>query len=418
MKISHFDEPQQALYSLRETLKQGDIVLLKGEKKESLEKVAKAMSDRTSENRLYINFSAIRSNLSLIRTRLAKGMRIMVMVKAQGYGTHHLMLGNFLGSCGVDILGVAHIDEAISLREGGIKQALFVINVANYEIEKLIKYNFEVGISDLSLAEELAKEAFKKNVRVKCHLHVDTGMGRFGCRKEEALNLAKLITASSHLELVGVMTHLAASEESAFDSFTLKQREEFEEVILILRAHGINPPFIHACNSSGALRFAFPFCNMVRLGLAPLGMLGGSHQLPLKLALSLHSRIAGINLCKEGESVSYGRTYSIRKQEEKIAVIPLGYFDGLHQQYSGKGHVLIRGHKAPMVGKICMDYMMCNVSEIPDVNIGDPVLIFGEDFHGNRLLPQELASWGDTDVRELITCLGPRIQRIFIDDEI
>jgi len=136
----------------------------------------------------------------------------------------------------------------------------------------------------------------------------------------------------------------------------------------------------------------------------------------LRLALSLISRIVGINHCRKGETISYGRGYTVQRDLEKIAVLPIGYFDGLHRKYSGKGHVIVRGKKAPMVGKICMDYMMINVTEIDYVAPGDPVLIFGEDEYGQYLSPEELALSGDSIIYELITCLGPRIQRVFVHE--
>lgn len=156
---------------------------------------------------------------------------------------------------------------------------------------------------------------------------------------------------------------------------------------------------------------------MVRIGLAVYGLypsLATKNTLTLRLAISLISKIAGINLCHKGETISYGRAYQVVKDSQKIGVLPIGYFDGLHRNYSGKGHVIIRGLQAPMIGKICMDYMMVDISDIPHVEVGDPVLIFGEDEYKNYLSPEDLALQGDSIIYELITCLGPRIQRIFI----
>ena len=159
---------------------------------------------------------------------------------------------------------------------------------------------------------------------------------------------------------------------------------------------------------------------MVRLGLAVYGLYPSQavkEVLELRLALSLLSRVVGINHCKQGESISYGRSYYIERDSQKIATIPIGYFDGIHRNYSGKGFVIVRGQKVPMVGKICMDFMMIDVTDVPNVTSGDPVLIFGEDEYGNYLSPEEFASNGDSIVHELITCLGPRIQRIFVYEE-
>lgn len=418
--FKHFEKYEDAYSFLRSNLHHGDIVLFKGKKKTPTEEIARSIWDNPCENRLVINLAAIRSNLALIRTKLPHKTRIMIMVKAKGYGTDPGILGDFLSKCGIDILGVAHVDEAIALKQRGVNQAIFVLNIAPFEAEKLVKHDFEVGISDETLIEILEHEASLKQKKISVHLHVDTGMGRFGCRPDKALDLAKKIINSSSLELVGLMTHLAAADFPEEDHFTYDQIAKFQQVLKTFHEHSIYPRWIHAANSSGMLRFDFPFCNMIRLGLAPFGISSckeEKHILPFKIALSLHSRLAGINICKKGETISYGRTYKVEKAEQKIGIVPLGYFDGLHRHYSGKGYVLVRGKPAKMIGRICMDFMMIDLSDIEDVQKGDPVLIFGEDIFGNMIFTEEVASWGNTDVRELISCLGPRIQRFFIDEE-
>jgi alanine racemase/UDP-N-acetylmuramoyl-tripeptide--D-alanyl-D-alanine ligase len=194
----------------------------------------------------------------------------------------------------------------------------------------------------------------------------------------------------------------------------------FETVIRQLQQTGIDPVWKHAANSSGVMRFDFPQFNMARIGLAVYGLYSSQatrNAVELRLALSLLTRIAGINTCKTGDTISYGRSYTVQKALQRIAVLPIGYFDGLHRNYSGRGEVIIRGQRAPMVGKICMDFMMVDVTDIPNASIGDMALIFGEDEHGHYLSPEDLATRGDSITHELITCLGPRIQRIFVYEE-
>lgn len=222
------------------------------------------------------------------------------------------------------------------------------------------------------------------------------------------------------LILEGAMTHFACSDNPDDDAFTFQQSHKFDEVIALLKSHGINPKWVHAANSSAVMRFDFPQYNMVRIGLAVYGLYCSEavkKAMDLRLALTLVSRVVGLNVCKVGDTISYGRSYKVEKEEQKIAVLPIGYFDGLHRNYSGKGYVIIRGQKAPMVGKICMDFMMVDVTDIANVSIGDSVLIFGEDEYGQYLPPENLALQGDSIVHELITCLGPRIQRIFVHEE-
>jgi alanine racemase/UDP-N-acetylmuramoyl-tripeptide--D-alanyl-D-alanine ligase len=266
----------------------------------------------------------------------------------------------------------------------------------------------------------LAQAAKQNKKGVKVHLHVDTGMNRLGCRIEEALALAKEIENTPYLKLEGVFTHFAASENPEEDFFTKGQINRFNEMLDELSKNGISPPYTHAANSAGAARFSLPMCNMVRIGLSLYGLSpskAAKEALELRPALTLTSRIVGINKCKSGDSVSYGRNYRIEKENARIAVIPIGYFDGIHRSYSGKGFLMIRGKKAPIVGNICMDFMMADITHIPEAAINEPVLIFGEDEFGNSYPAEEIALLGNTIVYELIACLGPRIQRVFIHEE-
>ncbi len=408
----------EAVHQMRSRIQQNDVVLIKGDRKEPLENVIEAFDDSLANNQCLINLSAIKGNLETLRSKMPPETRMMIMVKALAYGTDDIRMAKFLSTCGIDILGVSYVDEGVSLKRSGVTQDIFVINAATYEAGKVVKWGLQVGVSDPLMIDMLAKEAQKQNKIIKVHLHIDTGMSRFGCRPEEALGLAQQIRNLSSLTLEGVMTHFASADDPAQDSFTLFQAKQFDEVIQQLRAHHIDVPWIHASNSSAVMRFNFTQYNMVRIGLAAYGLYPSEDtrkECSLHLALSLTSRIVGINKCKKGESISYGRTYTVEKEMQKIAVIPIGYFDGLHRNYSGKGEVIIRGRRMPMVGRICMDFMMVDVTDLPEVQPGDSVLIFGTDDYGHYLSPEALARCGDSIVYELITCMGPRIQRIFVN---
>jgi len=410
---------QETIEKLKEIVRAEDIVLIKGEKKESLDCLTEAFNDSICTNQCFINLAAIHSNISAIRRKIAPGTRVMVMVKAMAYGTDELRISKFLATCGIDILGVSYVDEGVALKRAGVDLEIFVINAAFYEASKIVKWGLQVGVSDKAMIEALALEAGRMQKKIKVHLHIDTGMSRFGCRPEEALELASLILNCPALELNGIMTHFACADNPAEDTFTLSQVDCFDQVIAQLQTHQIQIPWRHAANSGGALRFDFPQYNMIRIGLAVYGLHSSESTqkaLDLRLAISLISRIVGINVCKVGETISYGRSYQVTRDRQRIAVLPIGYFDGLHRNYSGKSQVIIRGKKAPMVGKICMDFMMVDITDIPNANIGDSVLIFGEDEHGHYISPQDLAASGNSIVHELITCLGPRIQRIFVHE--
>jgi alanine racemase len=419
-EILAFENYEETFTYLQQHLKGQDLVIFKGEKKLPLDQLTETFNDSLANNQCVINLAAIQTNLALIRNRLSQSTRFMVMVKALAYGTDDVRISKFLAKNGIDILGVSYVDEGVALKRAGVRQAIFSINAAPYEVAKVVKWELEVGVSDHALIQALAQEAMCHQKTIKVHLHINTGMGRFGCRPEEACDLARQINSLPSLELEGIMTHFACAEDPQEDPFTLHQIELFDQAIDEIQRAGIAVKWKHAANSSGALRFHLPQYNMVRLGLAVYGLYGSEESrktLDLRLAISLTSRIVGINICKQGESISYGRKYRVTRETQKIAVLPIGYFDGLHRHYSGKAHVLIRGQKAPMVGNICMDNMMVDVTDIPHVEIGDKVLIFGEDEYGYYLSPEDLALSGDSIVHELMTCLGPRIPRIFVYEE-
>ena len=418
--ISHVTDQNEAFTYLSTKLQPTDYVIIKGDKKIPLENLTEIFHESLSNNQCFINLAAIQNNIHLIRKASLPKTRLMVIVKAFAYGTDDERLAKYLAPIGIDILGVSYVDEGIALKRQGISQAIFAINAAVYEAAKVVKYGIEIGVSSEELIVALAEQAKEQKATVKVHLHIDTGMGRFGCRPEEALKLAQLILSYPELHLEGVMTHLACADDPKEDAFTFKQVEKFDQVLDELKEHGIEPKWIHAANSSATLRFKLARCNMVRVGLATYGLSlspAVKESLDLRLALSLTSRIVAINHCKKGETVSYGKSYTVTEENQKIAVLPIGYFDGLHRSYSGKSHVIIRGQAAPMVGNICMDYMMVDVTHIEGASVGDRALIFGQDGFGHYLSPEELALKGDSIIHELITCLGPRIQRIFVDEE-
>lgn len=401
---------KESISLITNDLRFNDTILIQSDLKTHLDDLS------IPHNQLTINLSTVAENIQCVRRLNPHVKKVIAMIKANGYGTDSIMLAKFLKKNGINLVGVAHPDEAIQLRKNGVQQSIFVIHAALFEVQKIVDGQFEVGVSSLDFIQNLEKEAHAKSKQVKVHLHIDTGMNRLGCKPSEALLLAKEIAASPSLIFEGVMTHFACADMKEEDDFTKNQVERFRQSLTELENAGLKPFWVHAGNSSGSIRGFFKEGNLIRLGLALFG-LQNTPDIPMQLAVNLTSRIVGINICKKGENISYGRTYTVKEEEERIAVIPLGYFDGLHRQYSGKGTVLIRGQEAPMVGRICMDFMMCNVTHIKEADLGDPVLIFGEDAKGNTVLPEAFAEKGSTNTHELITCLGPRIQRVFIEND-
>lgn len=354
------------------------------------------MNDMTTL--LTINLEAVKANLEILSRNTS---RIMPMVKANAYGTDALQVTRFVQTLGIDIVGVSHVNEALELRESGIQLPIFVINAPPYEAEKVVHYELQVALSSLEEAQALVNASQKIGKKVLVHLDIDTGMNRFGVSREEALNLAHFIQKHSELHLEGVMTHFVAADVPFFDDFSNTQVLQFQQILETLPQ---KPKWIHVANSPASLRFNLPFCNMARVGVAIFGI-GVPNLQP---ALSLESQLCSIRTCKKGETIGYNRTF-LAEKEMKIGVIPFGYHDGWHRRYSGKGYVLIHGKKAPMVGTICMDFMMVDLSEIPEAKVADRVTLFNSE-----LSPETVAQWGGTDVREVIACLGPRVKRVSI----
>ncbi|SCA64348.1 Alanine racemase [Chlamydiales bacterium SCGC AB-751-O23] len=366
---------------------------------------------------LEINLEKITSNLHLIQNHIGHNTRIMPVLKSEGYGTCNITLANHLYKLGIDIIGLAFLHEAITLRNAGIKQNIFLINITPDEVSSAINYGFEVGISRLDSLKNLKNSAKKQKKQAKVHIHINTGMCRFGCSSSEALELFKLSSNSPFVEIKGVFSHFASSSKADDDEFSRTQIKRFEAFIQKITQQGLpKPPYYHISNSSGILRFPNETFNMVRLGLSMYGIHTSSASqgiLPLENALTLKAKLIHIRRCSAGDTVSYGRHFLVEK-EMLIGVISLGYSDGLHLNYSQQSYVFINGQKAPYIGKICMDCFMIDLSRVPESKIGDEAIIFGEDRHGNTLSPENFARKGKSIPHELISCLGPRIFRKFI----
>jgi len=360
-------------------------------------------------NKLTIDTKAIQYNLKQIHSHLPPRTRVMAILKSSGYGVQDTVtLAETMSSFGIDLFGLAFTQEAIYLREAGIQEELVVMNPLHDEAMLIAQYDLQPVVSD----SDIIRLFSDTKQPLKVHLNINTGMNRLGCNPDEALYLAKMIDDDPNMILQGAMTHFCSADIQEQDTFTHQQIKDFESALSEIKSHDIAIPWIHASNSPGTIRFCTPQFNLVRPGLAMYGIHlseCSNKVLPLKCALKLTSRLIGIHQCKKGETVGYGRTHCISQESALIGVIPLGYHDGIHRSYSNKAYVFINGAKAPLVGTICMDMTMVDVSQVPDVSVGDEVLIFGDE-----LPPGTFAKYGGTIAHELISCLGPRIKRVFI----
>lgn len=352
-------------------------------------------------SRLVIDLPTIKSNLEKF---INKSQSVMVMVKANGYGTDKIDLANFiqrLNHPAIPFLGVSHVSEGIHLREAGIKLPIFVISMAPWEAEYTAAYALTPAINTGEELEVLNRQCQKQQKKIAIHLHLDTGMNRSGSSPLEAKKLYKELTQSSHLIFEGLWTHFAAAESVDFDRFTYEQIKKFKDFLDFLPQ---KPKWIHAANSAGAVRFHLPFCNLSRIGLGYFGL--GPNLPDIKNALSLKTKLAAIKYVSKDECVGYYCLHRVEKDRTPIGIIPFGYGDGLPRSISKKSHVLICGKKAPIIGIICMDFTMVDLTQIPEAVIGDEVILFDES-----LSPETVASWAGTDVREILVRLSKRIER-------
>lgn len=365
---------------------------------------------------LTIDLASVRSNLQRIRASLPKAIRVMVMVKAESYGTSAEEMTRFYISQGIDIVGVSHVQEGIALRRHFPNLSIFVIHVPSYEAEEALANDLEFSVCDLETIDAVDKMAEKLGKKAKVHLDINTGMHRFGCREEEALLLARGLKAKAHIEAEALMTHFIAAEYKEFDPVTHAQMSRFEKKIQELENQGLTFKWRHAANSSAVLRHPNTLCNMVRVGFALFGITSSQEESSWNLApaLTLTTRIQGINHCQAGESVGYNAAYKVSGEKERVAILPIGYRDGIHLSYSGRGYALIHGKRAPFIGRICMDFMMVNISHIPEARVGDRVTFFDKK---PPLTVEACAGFIETNPRELLVSLGARIKRRFLPCE-
>ncbi len=363
---------------------------------------------------LKVDCSSVTSNIATLRSHLPNECRLMAVVKANGYGIGLLALARMSVENGIEIVGVAHLEEAIALREAGFEQDIMAFHAWPEQAATIKQYGVEVGVSDLEMIRSCAEVG-----GIAVHLQLNTGIQRFGCRPQEAVALAETIAATPSLKFKGMMTHFAAADRPKEDPFTIGQASQFDAVVDVLKERKIHPEWLHVANSPAIVRMGrstFTHYNMARPGIMLLGVHPSTVTekiCPLKQAITLEARVIKIHTCKKGETVSYGRFYTVEREEERIALLPIGYADGIQWRSSGKGSVLIHGKKAPMVGAICMDYMMINVTDIPEAKVGDMATLFGAK--KGALSVEAYARQAGIIPHELITSIGPRIERLFLN---
>ena len=361
-----------------------------------------------------IDLTALRRNLSRLQTRLHPTCGVMAVVKANAYGHGAVEISRALMELGISNLAVASVQEGVALRHAGITADILVLaDLFDEHCEDLFAYRLKPVINDLRLLPALAKKAETAQHPFPIHLKIDTGMGRLGFSPSEFERVLDALPSWRSLTIEGLMTHLADSDGEE-TGHTERQLELFRTMLDGCKRRGLMVPMIHAANSAALIRYPHSHFSLVRPGIA----LYGYHTLPqavqydeLHPILSLRSTVMQLRTIKPGDSISYNRTF-IAKRPSIIAVLPIGYADGYSRKLSNKGCVLIKGRRAPVVGLVCMDMTMVDVTDLPSVRIGDAVTVIGRD--GNDAIrADEIAQWSGTIPYEVLCAIGPRIPRVY-----
>ncbi len=386
------------------------IVLIKGARKSKFEEIVHRLQAKNHLTRLEIDLEAVQHNLNYYRSLLQPHVKMMVMIKADAYGLGAVGIAQSQAFQHVDYIGVAYVDEGVALRKAGISLPIMIMNPEQQSVKALLDFNLEPEVYSLDSFRAMLnqKDLLDSQKMLNIHVKVDTGMRRLGIEPAEWELVAELIKQRSDVNLLSVLTHLAASEDKQHDDFTREQLRKFN--IVVSKAKSLNPGVLaHAANSGAVERWPEAQLDMVWLGI---GLYGSSsnheHQLHLKTTCIWKTHISQVKQVNPGESIGYGRS-EVHSSSIQLAVLPVGYADGLPRLLSnGRGSVWVNGRRCAIVGRVCMDMTMVDVSGL-NVKEGDEVEIFGKniDIH-------EMAGWCGTISYEILTGISHRVKRIYI----
>ncbi|MCD6169508.1 MAG: alanine racemase [Candidatus Latescibacteria bacterium] len=362
-----------------------------------------------------IDLGAICHNISEIRKRVGRERKVLVAVKANAYGHGLVAVARSCTRAGVDMLGVAAVEEALQLRQHGIQCPVLIFNPEESPdgAEEIVKHRITATVYSKEAASTLSKASLRFDLTAKVHLNVDTGMGRGGLRPEEAPAFAEEVAKLDGLELEGIWTHFPVADQD--EQFTIDQIKVFTRCLREIEQRVGKIPTVHAANSAATLKCPSSYFDMVRLGIAAYGLepfKGASKMVTLVPALTLKSQIVHLKQVPPGSGVSYGRRF-VAGRPTRIAVVPIGYADGYSRLLSGKAEALVRGNRVPVIGTICMDQLMVDVTDVPRVRKGDEVVLIGRQ-GSKRISAEELARKMKTINYEVVSRIGPRVQRVYV----
>lgn len=363
-----------------------------------------------------ISLEAIGHNIREVKKRLPEGVKLLGVVKANAYGHGAVPVASYLENQ-VDYFATATIEEAVELRENGISAPILILGyVSPSQYGDLVEYDITQTIDSYAQALALEKEAARQNRKAKAHLAVDTGMTRIGFQvTEHDADEAAKIADLPHIELEGMFTHFSCADQED-KTYCSMQMEKYDKMTALLAERGVTVPLRHICNSAGIMEFDDHRFEMVRSGIITYGIYPSEEvkkeRLDLIPALSWKSHVIHVKEVGPGIGVSYGATYVTEKPMTRIATVSAGYADGYPRALSNQGCVLIHGKKAPIIGRICMDQMMVDVTDIPDVQVEDVVTLVGTD--GDETITiEEIANPAARFDYEMLCDISSRVTRVY-----
>jgi alanine racemase len=370
-------------------------------------------------NWVEIDLDAIAYNCRQVKKWIGEKTELMAVVKGNAYGHGAVMVSKTALENGATRLAVARVDEGIQLRKAGVEAPILVLGyVPVDEMEEVVRWRITPPIIHWHTAQAVSELSSSQGVVTPVHVKVETGLGRFGLLPDEVMDFVKRLITLPSIRLEGLYTHFAVADEQSEDSkaYTRKQFETYMKVVGDLEEAGISIPIRHVCNSPATLDFPEAHLDMVRPGTAIYGHYYPDQVPPysvhLRPAISLKTRVGRIRTLPAGSSIGYGRTY-ITTRPTTVALLPIGFGDGYSRRLSNKGLVLIRGKRAPIVGRVCMDQAIVDVSAIPDVQLDDEVVLFGRQ-NGEEITTYEVGSLMDSNFAVVITAIAARVPRVYL----
>ncbi len=362
-----------------------------------------------------ISLDRLKNNYRIVKGS-APTAKIMAAIKADAYGHGAIEVAHTLESEGIHMFGVASVEEGVELRHSGINSRILVLSPVLYDqIDAMLDHDIIPTISELGFFEALDRKLKERGVPWLVHVEVDTGMTRTGFSIEEADRALSAVCSSPRVKIDGIFSHFPMADVNG--AFTKKQLSDFDGLVSRLRSAGIGVGSVHIANSSGIFKWPGAHYDLVRPGIALYGLKSSPNVVyhdSFGPVMALKSRVVNIRRVNDRTPISYGHTYSTRRPST-IATVSIGYADGFPRLLSNKGEVLIRSRRVPIVGTVCMDLIMVDVTEVPDVQVGDVATVIGKD-GSSEITVEECATLANTIVYEITSGIGPRVARVFMLD--